>query len=120
MPRWKKRRWCNRFPGENIYKPQGVPMQDLALIDLEQDELEAMRLCDRDNLTQEEAGELMGISRGTVQRMLWSGRNKVVNFLLSGSALRLVPIQNHPYIPPERQDSRGGGQGRRRRRGGGR
>jgi len=95
-------------------------MQDLALIDLEHDELEAMRLCDRDNLTQEQAGEQMGISRGTVQRLLWSGRNKVVNFLLSGSAIRLVPIQNHPYVPPEQQEFRGGGHGRRHRRGGGR
>lgn len=43
------------------------------------DELEAMRLVDGENLTQDEAGALMGISRGSIWRLLQSCRRKVIN-----------------------------------------
>ncbi len=51
------------------------------------DELEALSLCDRDGLTQEEAGRKMGVSRGTVQRTLMSARNKVADALAGGKAI---------------------------------
>ncbi|MFW9830813.1 MAG: DUF134 domain-containing protein [Candidatus Thorarchaeota archaeon] len=41
-------------------------------------ELETMRLVDQMGLSQEEAGEKMGVSRGTVWRLLNEGRKKVV------------------------------------------
>jgi predicted DNA-binding protein (UPF0251 family) len=40
-----------------------------------------------DDLTQEEAGERMGISRGTVQRLLSSARKKVATALAECKAL---------------------------------
>lgn len=46
------------------------------------DELEALRLIDYQGLTQEEAAERMGISRGTVWRCLDSARKKVVAMLV--------------------------------------
>jgi predicted DNA-binding protein (UPF0251 family) len=124
LPRWKKRRCCQLFEGQTVFKPLGVPAHELPVIELEQDELEALRLCDRENLTQEEAGRLIGVSRGTVQRLLESGRAKLVEFLLAGSALHVVPPSNHPYPPVEARmpEADGGfsrGRGRRRRRGGG-
>jgi excisionase family DNA binding protein len=51
------------------------------------DELEALRLCDGEGLTQEEAGERMGVSRGTVQRLVASGRRKVITAIVAGRAL---------------------------------
>jgi predicted DNA-binding protein (UPF0251 family) len=62
-------------------------MSRLAQVALGLDELEAMRLCDVDGLEQEAAGKRMGVSRGTVQRLLQSGRSKVVGALLDSSAL---------------------------------
>jgi predicted DNA-binding protein (UPF0251 family) len=62
-------------------------MSRLAQVALGLDELEAMRLCDVDGLEQEAAGQRMGVSRGTVQRLLQSGRSKVVGALLDSSAL---------------------------------
>ncbi len=69
------------------FKPTGTPMTELEQIALQEDELEAMRLCDLDGLTQEQAGEKMGVSRGTVQRLLNSGRKKTALALSQSKAL---------------------------------
>jgi predicted DNA-binding protein (UPF0251 family) len=53
------------------------------------DELEALRLCDLEGLSQEEAGGRMGVSRGTVQRLVKSGRAKVVRALVRNAALEI-------------------------------
>jgi predicted DNA-binding protein (UPF0251 family) len=80
MPRYKKPRKC-RCPfsrlRNRIFKPAGIPSERLEFITLYRDEIEALRLCDREDLTQEEAGKRMGISRGTVQRLLSSARKKI-------------------------------------------
>jgi predicted DNA-binding protein (UPF0251 family) len=46
-----------------------------------------LKLCDMDGLTQNEADENMGVSRGTVQRKLTSARKKVATALSGGKAL---------------------------------
>ena len=56
-------------------------------IELFRDELETLKLCDMSGLTQEQAGQKMGVSRGTVQRILTSARKKVATALVEGSAL---------------------------------
>ena len=62
-------------------------MAELARVRLGLDELEAMRLCDLDGLEQEAAGTCMGVSRGTVQRLLQTGRVAVLRALITSSAL---------------------------------
>jgi predicted DNA-binding protein (UPF0251 family) len=62
-------------------------MSEVARIALSLDELEALKLCDLDDLTQEQAGKRMGISRGTIQRILAAGRKKVALALTQGAAL---------------------------------
>ena len=62
-------------------------MAELDKITLPHDEVEAFLLCDMEGLTQEEAGERMGVSRGTVQRLVTSGRFKVASALAGGKAL---------------------------------
>lgn len=57
------------------------------ITNLETDELEALRLCDLEGLTQEEAGERMGVSRGTIQRTVKAARAKVVDALVEGKAI---------------------------------
>jgi uncharacterized protein len=59
------------------------------IIHLAQNELEALHLCDGEGMTQEEAGVCMGVSRGTVQRLLAGGRNKVATALVNCSALAI-------------------------------
>jgi len=58
-------------------------------VELGLDELEAMRLVDLLRKDQTKAGEEIGISRGTVQRLLYSGRRKVVQALLEGRPIRI-------------------------------
>jgi len=94
MGRAKKPRTCScPFEGKRhrIYKPAGTPTTQLQRISLFEDELEALRLCDVEGLTQEEAGAKMGISRGTVQRLLASGRKKMISALLESKALFIGP-----------------------------
>jgi len=58
-------------------------------VTLELDELEALRLVDVESLTQEEAGARMGISRGTVWRLLQSARKKIAVALSQGRTIRI-------------------------------
>jgi len=92
-PRPKKFRNCacpHRPPGAQLFKPSGIPTSELEKVLLPLDELEALRLCDSQGLSQEEAGAKMGISRGTVQRLVKSGRQKIIEAIVKGSALVIV------------------------------
>lgn len=62
-------------------------MTELDTVELALSELEALRLCDLDGLDQEAAGRRMGVSRGTVQRLVKRARTKVVGCLVHGRAL---------------------------------
>ena len=65
-------------------------MRELAVVDVGLDEFEAMRLCDLEACDQEDAGSRMGVSRGTIQRLVYSGRKKLISAILSGKAVRIV------------------------------
>jgi uncharacterized protein len=86
-PRCKKPRFCQCTFRGKAFKPTGIPMSEIKQIPLSRDELEALKLCDLDELTQEEAGERMGVSRGTVQRILSTARKKVAMALAQGGAI---------------------------------
>jgi len=88
-PRYKKPRLCECPLKGKAFKPAGIPMPELEKITLFIDELEALKLCDHDGLTQQEAGLKMGISRGTVQRLLSSARKKVATALSECKAILL-------------------------------
>jgi len=92
-PRPKKPRNCacpHRPPGCSVFKPAGLPLKDLKQTVLLHDELEALRLCDVEGLTQEEAGSRIGVSRGTIQRLVASARKKMAEAVVYGLALVVV------------------------------
>jgi predicted DNA-binding protein (UPF0251 family) len=62
-------------------------MPELKVMTLGLDELEALRLCDVEGLHQAVAGERMGVSRGTVQRLLKNGRETMVRAIAENAAL---------------------------------
>lgn len=97
-PRGRKWRFCRPFDGVEFYKPQGIPMSSLEIVEIGHDEFEAMRLCDHDDLDQEEAAKKMNISRGTVQRLLYSGRKKIIDAFLSSKALKIIGGEH--ILPP--------------------
>lgn len=86
-PRPKKIRNCSGGFCGKAFKPTGIPFPEIDKISLYPDELEAIRLCDHDGLTQAEAGERMGVSRGTIQRIITGARKKVATALCMGKAL---------------------------------
>ena len=57
-------------------------------------ELEAMRLVDKLSLEQKDAGKKMGVSRGTIWRLLQSGRKKVITALTENRPLTIVVKEN--------------------------
>ena len=59
------------------------------IIPLAHDELEALHLCDGEGKNQIEAGICMGVSRGTVQRLLANARCKVAQALVGQKALAI-------------------------------
>lgn len=65
-------------------------MSELKQVDLHYDEVEVLRLCDLEGLTQEQAGQQMGVSRGTVQRILTTARKKMASAIVNGEALILT------------------------------
>jgi len=68
----------------------GIPVSLLEQVVLTLDEFETLRICDLEGKKQIEAGEAMGVSRGTVQRLLVKARAKVVDALLNQKILVLV------------------------------
>lgn len=73
-------RSARRLDERRLFRPDGI--ETLEVMDIELDEFEAMRLCDLDGLSQIEASEAMHVSRATVQRLLLSGRQKIVLAIL--------------------------------------
>jgi len=106
-PRRRGHRFCQPYDGVSFYKPAGVPMAGLEITDLGEDELEAMRLCDLEDLEQEEAAKRMNISRGTVQRLLYSGRKKIIDAFITTKAIK-VSGGEHILPPPMAQGPRWG------------
>ena len=75
-------------PPANIFSPSGPPT-NIDPVYLEPAELEALRLVDQEGLSQEEAGEKMGISRGTIWRLLQTARKKLAQALTEGRPIQI-------------------------------
>ena len=68
------------------------PTTTVRTITIEPAELEALRLVDLEGLSQEQAGTKMGVSRGTIWRLVKSARQKVAQALTEG---RLLTVANN-------------------------
>ena len=86
----KKPRFCRCFEGANYFKPRGIPLSDLQVNELDLDELEAIHLCDFEVLEQKMAAEKMQVSTSTLQRLLYSGRKKIIDALYNSKALKIL------------------------------
>jgi len=89
MPRFKKKRFCRLLDNVKIYKPVAIPFERLDVVEIFLDEFEALRLCDHEKLSQIKAAQKMNISRGTVQRLLDSGRFKLINAIINDMAIKI-------------------------------
>jgi predicted DNA-binding protein (UPF0251 family) len=80
--------WLGFTPPVTSFNPAGHETKNEPIY-LELAELEVLRLVDLEGLSQEEAGERMGISRGTIWRLLQTAREKVARALTEGRPINL-------------------------------
>jgi len=88
-------RWIEQIPDIKHFKPDGTIRDLNKTTILTVEELEALRLVDLEDLTQQEAAAMMGVSRKTLWNDLQKARKKVVFALVNGHSIR---IQGGNYI----------------------
>jgi len=89
-----ERKICTTPPYE-VYKPNGVSLQDLEIIQLLPDEWEALYLFNKEGLDQTQGAKKMGISQSTFQRILCSARKKLSLALLDGKAIQIQKTEKN-------------------------
>ena len=77
-------------PAVDYFKPRGIPMHSLAVVKLNMEELEALRLKNIKNLDQNECAAKMNTSQSTFQRILSSAYKKVSDALINGKAIKII------------------------------
>lgn len=92
MPRPRLFRKINFDPRVTYFKPQGVPLRNLALTELTTEEMEAFRLRHIKNLDQAAAAKKMQTSQSTYQRILYSACKKIADALVNGKAIRIIKV----------------------------
>lgn len=69
-------------------------MRELEIVELNDEELEALRLKNIENLEQIEAAKIMNTSQSTFQRILTSAYRKISESLVNGKAIKITEIKN--------------------------
>ena len=88
-------------PVATYFKPQGVPLRTLEIIDLTLEECEALRLKNVMRYEQEECAKYMSTSQSTVQRLLASAYTKIADALINGKAIRILLNAQTPKSPAQ-------------------
>ena len=77
-------------PCSHFFKPQGIPMRELEMIELTHEEIEALRLKNVEDLDQIECAKQMKTSQSTFQRILVSAYKKISTALVKGQAIKII------------------------------
>ena len=77
-------------PKITYFKPQGIPMRFLEIVELTTEEMEAYRLRHINGLEQKEAAAKMRTSQSTYQRILYSAYKKIADALINGKAIKII------------------------------
>jgi len=90
MPRPRLCRRIRFNPKVTYFKPQGIPLRFLEVVELTVEEAEALRLKNMEDFDQIEAAKKMNTSQSTFQRILSSAYKKVTEALIEGKAIKIV------------------------------
>lgn len=77
-------------PNVNYFKPRGVPLPDLDIVELTYEEVEALNLKNLKKLDQIECAKLMKTSQTTFQRILSSAYKKISDAIVKGKAIKII------------------------------
>ena len=89
MVRPKKPRRVLFNPNVTYFKPRAVSLMELEEVALSADELEAIRLCDFQDINQIEAAKKIKVSQSTLSRILISAHKKIAEALIKGKAIKI-------------------------------
>lgn len=90
MPRPRLCRRVRFDPKVTYFKPQGIPIRQLEVVELSHEEVEALRLKNTKGFDQRESAKKMDTSPSTFQRILASAYQKMSEALIEGKAIRIV------------------------------
>ena len=90
MPRPRLCRKIEFNPNITYFKPQGVPMRELEIVELTAEEIESYRLRHINDMEQQEAAKKMNTSQSTFQRILSSAYKKISKALIEGKAIKII------------------------------
>ena len=90
MPRPRLCRRIRFNPNVVYFKPQGVPLRFLDVVNVSLEEVEALRLKNIEGLEQTECAKKMKTSQSTFQRILSSAYKKISDALINGKAIRII------------------------------
>ncbi len=86
-------RLCRRIrfdPRCNYFKPAGLRLQELDIVELTKEEVEALRLKNLKNYDQVKCAREMKTSQSTLQRILTGAYKKISQALVEGRAIKIV------------------------------
>ncbi len=86
----KKTRWICCADDVRLFRPECKSGKELEFVHLTLDEFEAVRMCDYENIKQEEVAEQMKVHRTTVSRILSSAHKKIADALLNLKEIRIA------------------------------
>ncbi len=87
LPRPFKCRRVRDLPNIKVFKPGGVSLGSLEVVNLNVDEYEAIRLADLEGKYHEDAAKNMNVSRQTFGNILDSGRKKIADSIVNAKAI---------------------------------
>ncbi len=90
MPRPRLQRRVCFSPLVFYFKPRGVPLKKLEVVELSTEEVEALRLKNIEQLGQVECAKKMRTSQSTFQRILSSAYKKTSQALIKGKAIKII------------------------------
>ncbi len=90
MTRPRLYRNINFNPAVTYFKPQGVPMWSLEVVELTLEEAEALRLKNVEKFDQTDCAKAMHTSQSTFQRILTCAYNKISDALITGKAIKII------------------------------
>ena len=82
-------------PQVNYFKPQGIPVRCLEVVQMSLEEMEALRLKNLEGMEQTEAAQKMNTSQSTFARILASANQKTADALINGKAIRIEQNNKH-------------------------
>jgi len=90
MPRPRIKRRIRFNPEVTYYKPQGVPLRMLEIVELTFEEAEALRLKNIKKLDQTGCAEYMKTSQSTFQRIISSAYEKISDAIVNGKGIKII------------------------------